>query len=260
LTVSGLLAFVFSLMFFGLIVVFATAGRSRPGVNLREIPAFVKLRRVIGLAVEEGSRIHLTIGRGTITGSESAAAFVSLSMLERMARSTSASDAPPVATAGESSLAILAQDTLRSTYRRVGASEQYDPTEGRLIGLTPFSYAAGTTPIIISEQISTNILIGNFGPEVALITDAGDQSESLTLAGTDNLPAQAILYATANEPLIGEELYASGAYINAGPIHAASLRAQDIIRWFVVALILGGILFKLVGFDDVISNLFAGLM
>ena len=62
--------------------------------------------------------------------------------------------------------------------------------------------------MIFDEAISANLLIGSFGNEVALITSAGERSQTRTLAGTDNLPGQAILYATAHDPLIGEEMYA----------------------------------------------------
>jgi hypothetical protein len=78
---------------------------------------------------------------------------------------------------------------------------------------------------------------------------------SLTLAGTDNLTGQAVLYATAHEPLIGEELYAGGAYLQAGPIHTASLQAQDAIRWLLVGVILIGIVLKVVGLDLVLLDL-----
>ena len=86
--------------------------------------------------------------------------------------------------------------------------------------------------------ISSNLLIGSFSYEVALITSAGERSQTSTLAGTDNLPGQAVLYATAHQPLVGEEMYAGGAYLGAGPMHEASLHAQDVIRWITIGLII----------------------
>jgi len=47
--------------------------------------------------------------------------------------------------------------------------------------------------------------------------------------------------------LVGEELYAAGAYLQAGPLHTASLRAQDTLRWIIVGIILLGALLKFVG-------------
>ena len=91
------------------------------------------------------------------------------------------------------------------------------------------------------------MLIGSFGNEVALITDAAERKEGMTLGGTDNLTGQAVLFATAQEPLIGEESYAGGAYLGAGRMHTASLYVQDIIRWVLIGLIVLGSLLKLFG-------------
>jgi hypothetical protein len=91
-----------------------------------------------------------------------------------------------------------------------------------------------------------------------LLTDGCERSTNKSLAGTDDISAQSILYATADEPLIGEELYAGGAYIEAGPMHIASLRAQDLIRWLLVGFIIVGSLFHLLGLDQAIANLIEG--
>jgi len=257
-TISGLSNLVFILLFFGLIILFAASGRNRPGKELRQIPAFVKLRRAIGLAVEAGSRLHFSLGRGTITGPESAAAFVGLSMVDQMARSASTGDSPPIVTTGDPALAILAQDTLKSAYQDIGLIGQYERTSSQLLGITPFSYAAGALPVVGDKTSANNILVGNFGPEVALLADGSEQSGNLTLAGTDDISAQAILYAMATEPLIGEELYAGGAYVQSNPIHTASLRAQDVMRWLLVGFILGGIVMKLLG-QEALTNLMGGM-
>jgi hypothetical protein len=142
-------------------------------------------------------------------------------------------------------LAVLSQDILRATYRSANSPGLYDPTLGRLSGPTPLSYIAGTLPIIHDEDVSANIILGNFGPEVALLADATEQGNHFTLAGSDSLPAQAALYATAGEPLIGEELFASGASLQTNPFHPASLRAQDVLRWLVLLAILAGAILKL---------------
>jgi len=102
-------------------------------------------------------------------------------------------------------------------------------------------------PVIHDEQISANILTGHFGTEIALLTEAGERSRSLTVAGSDSIPAQAVLYATSDEPLLGEELYAAGAYLGAGGVHSASLRMQDILRWVLVGAIVIGAVLKLLG-------------
>jgi len=240
-----LFGLIFVVVFFGLMLALAILSRTRPVRQFREIPAFTRLRHTIGLAVEAGNRLHLSIGRGNLIGPQSAVAFVGLTVLDRIARSTMVSDRPPVVTSGEGAITVLSQDSLRGAARAIGA--QFDPLRGRLTGLTPFSYVAGALPVIYDEDVGANLFIGSFGSELALLNEAGERAGSLTLAGTDNLSGQAVLYATAEEPLIGEETYASGAYLGAGAMHIASLRTQDILRWVIISLILLGALLKLVG-------------
>ena len=240
-----IVAFITVLIFFGLMLGVAFILRRREAPRLREIPAFKRLHRAIGLAVEDGSRLHISLGRGQMLSRQSAIGYVGLSILDRIGRSTSISDRPPVATSGEGSLGILSQDSQRAAAKYLGVES--DPMWGRVTGLTPLSYAAGTLSFIEEEEIGANLLIGSFGNEVALITDAAERKEGMTLGGTDNLTGQAVMFAAAQEPLIGEETYAGGAYLGAGRMHTASLYAQDILRWVLIGLILIGALLKLFG-------------
>jgi hypothetical protein len=237
---------------FGLVILSAIlmAGlaflRRKSTLAFREIPAFARLRKAIGLAVEEGSRLHISLGRGGLTTPQSAAELAGLEMLRRIVELTSASDRPPVATSGDGAITILSQDALLAS-EQAALSTGYNATAARLTGLTPFSYAAGALPVMQDENVSANVLMGNFGVEVALLTDTAERENTSILAGSDNLSAQAILYASAQDPLIGEELYAAGAYIKARPFHTASLTTQDILRWLIVIGILVGALLKLAG-------------
>ncbi|MDD5468939.1 MAG: hypothetical protein PHS96_14165 [Anaerolineales bacterium] len=244
---STTLGLAFVLLFFILVVAFMVRGRRESGWRLREIRAFQCTGRSIGLAVESGKRLHVSLGRGSVASSTSAPGLVGLSVLERIARATSMSDRPLIATSGDSGLAILSRDALKSAYREVGALDQYLATSGRLSGLTPFSYAAGALPVMYDEESSLNIFLGNFGAEAALMIDASERGGGITLAGSDSLPTQAVIYAAAHEPLIGEEMFAAGAYVQAGPAHLASLRAQDVLRWALVGGILAGAALKLLG-------------
>jgi len=224
-----------------------TLWRRRSPAILRPIDAYERLNRAVGLAVESGTRLHISLGRGNLLTARGGSALAGLAMLRRLAERTSASDRPPVVTSGDASLAILSQDTLHSGYRAAGAEEQYRFSTGRLTGLTPFSYAAGTMPVEHDEYVSANVVIGDLGAESALIAEASDRENSSLIAASDDLSAQAIFYAAAQEPLIGEELFAAGAYVGAGALHEASLQVQDIFRWLIIIAILAGSFLKFLG-------------
>ncbi len=221
--------------------------RRRSPAALRPIAAFEQLNRAVGLAVENGTRLHFSLGRGSLFPARGASALAGLAMLRRLSERTSVSDQPPVVTSGDASLAVLSQDTLQSGYRAAGAEEQYRFTTGRLTGLTPLSFAAGAMPTVQDENVSANVFIGDFGAEAALLTEAAERQNSTLIAASDNLAAQSVFYATSQEPLIGEELFAAGAYVGAGAAHDASLNVQDILRWLIILAILAGSVLKFFG-------------
>jgi hypothetical protein len=142
---------------------------------------------------------------------------------------------------------VLAQDTLRVGYRELNIRGRYHSRLGRLVGATPFSYAAGVMPLLLDGSVSGSGLVGSFGEEIALVTAASQRATAFSLGGSHSLAAQAILYTSADEPLLGEEIYATGAYLGAGPGHLASLHAQDILRWLAILAIFGLALGHLIG-------------
>jgi hypothetical protein len=224
-----------------------TFWRRRTAVSLRSIEAYERLNRSVGLAVENGTRLHISLGRGNFFTARGGSALAGLAMLRRLSERTSVSDRPPVVTSGDASLAILSQDTLQAGYQAAGAQDQYRFTTGRLAGLTPFSYAAGALSTIHDENVSANIVIGNLGAEAALLAEASDRENTSLIAASDDLSAQSVFFASAQEPLIGEELFAAGAYVGAGASHEASLHVQDILRWLIILAIILGSLLKIVG-------------
>jgi hypothetical protein len=213
----------------------------------REIPAFTRLKRALGISVEAGTRLHISLGRGGLQTPDAAPGLAGLAMLRHLAEQTSASDEPPVVSSGAADLSILSRDTLQAGYKSAGAEDLYNPTTGRLTGLTPFSFAAGAIPILQDENVSANIFIGHFGPEIALLTDAAERTNSPAVAAAVDPTAQAVIYASVDDPLVGEELFAAGAYSNAGRAHQASLQVQDVLRWAFILILLGGSALKLFG-------------
>lgn len=229
-----------------LILVF---GLLLPKINLfslRSIPSLKRLRKYVGLTIEDGKCLHISLGNANILGAGNAASLAGLSAVERLAMLSMASDKPPVITSGDGSLMLLSQDVLRYVYRKGNAMAQYDPQRAQLTGTTPFSYAVGAMPVIGQDDVLTSVFVGRFGLESAYLNDAAYQKKSYTLAASDDLTAQAVMFATAQDILIGEELYALPAYLEQDDFHRASLFSQDVLRWILIVVILGGVILEIV--------------
>jgi hypothetical protein len=241
----GFLGIVFILIFLALILFYTWRIRRGAAAGLRAIPAYSRLHQALSQSVEGGERLHLSIGRGTLAGPQSAAGFAGLELVEWLSRFGLLADRPPLVTSGEGALAILTQDLLSAQSGR--RQVQFDPIDARLTGITPLSYAAGSMVLSQEGPVAATMLLGHFGSEAALIAEAGERAGHLTAGGTDDLAGQAVLYAGLQAPVIGEETFAAGAYIGAGPAEVASLFAQDALRWILILAIIAGAMLKLAG-------------
>jgi hypothetical protein len=240
------LGFAVLILFFVLVVVLSLIKRRLP-IELRPMKEFDALRNAVERSVEAGERVHLSLGTGSLIGAESAPGLAGLALLNQVASATRMSDKPVVVTAGDGAMAILAQDSLRSAYQRAGETRRYEATAGRVLGLTPFSYTVGLPTVLETEQVSVHLLLGSFGTEGALAAHFGERQQVFVLGGTDDVPSQALLFTTAKNQLIGEEIFATGAYLSVGPMYRASLHAQDLLRALIVVAVLVGSLWLTLG-------------
>ncbi|MBN2084559.1 MAG: hypothetical protein JW748_04990 [Anaerolineales bacterium] len=236
----ALIAFFLALILAGLILIFHVMRRGRWPV-LRNLPGYESVHSDVGSSVEAGTRVHMAFGEGQIIGVGAEAELAGLSALGKIAQAASVSDRPPVATSSDGVTSLLAQDVMYSTYRQMRVEERFDHDLGRLAGLGPAGYTAGAMLTPREERVSATFLIGAMGAEAALIADTGAQRGSVTAAVTDPV-GQAAVFATTDNPLLGEELFAAGAYLKVNHAHAASLQAQDVLRWAAIAAILLGAL------------------
>jgi hypothetical protein len=89
--------------------------------------------------------------------------------------------------------------------------------------------------------------VGHFGVEAALLAEAAERENTFLIGSSDALSAQAALFASAQEALIGEELFAASTYLDASASNSSSLTIQDVLRWIIILILLVGSGLKLFG-------------
>ena len=229
-----------------MIVAFTALGNrrgARPRV-LRRIDAFQSLPATVGQAVETGRRLHISLGTGMVGSGDTAATVAGLTVLDQISAAAAVSDRPPVVSTSDGTAMLLAQDTLRSVYSRQNALARYDAESAQAVGLSPIAYGAAQTTLASDEAVAGAVLIGSVGSEAVLLAEGGQRAGVTTLAGADSVATQAMLYATADHPLVGEEVFAGGAYIGGQSRFIASLTTQDLARIAITGLIVLGVLFQ----------------
>lgn len=214
------------------------AGRK---VAILPLPALDHLHRQLGRAIESGNPLHVTLGHASLVSQANPTSVAALHVLDHLAEDGCANSTPPLVTVGEGTLLPAAQDSLRHAFQKAGRSGEFDPAQAQFIAAetNTFIYAGGAASLLQHDQVAGNIAVGRFGAELALIAEAANNRKLEQLLGADDPTALAIATAFSENVLVGEEMFAAGAYLEAHPGRLASLQLQDIIRWIVAgALVL----------------------
>jgi hypothetical protein len=205
--------------------------------DLRPISAFDALQGVTARAIETGRSVHISLGMGGITGDTTADSLAGLSTLEYLADQSAAAGVPPIVTIADATLLPLAQDAIRRPYGTDQEEASRAARHVRWIAPEPGAYAAGVMGVLGTEAIDANIMIGYFGDEYLLMGEAAARRNITQVGGTSDPNVLPFVFATADEALIGEEMYAAGAYLTRKPWHIGSLLAQDLVRWVIVFVV-----------------------
>ncbi len=236
-------------------------------IPLRPIAAYDTLKALLAQAAEAGRPVHLSLGIAGIGDQATADTAAGLTVLDYIADRAAVSASPPIVTLADPTALPVAQDVLRRAYQRHGILEEYDSTRARLIAPEPtlgtgyspnpslyasgqrdaFAYAAGTMQLLNQQAVIANVMVGRFGDEFLLLGETGAQRNLNQMGGTSQPGVLPFVYTSVANPLIGEEIYAGGAYLSNRPGHVGSLAAQDAMRWLLIATLLIGILLKTIG-------------
>ncbi|MEN6555104.1 MAG: DUF6754 domain-containing protein [Anaerolineaceae bacterium] len=221
--------------------------RRHPYRNLRKNEALLDAEKLMHEAAEKGLRLTIGLGAGQQTSAPAPANLAGLPVLRLMSRRSVFNDQPAQALAGDGALAALAQLIVRGKYQNAFATELFKPDFAVLAGASPYAYLAGLLPEVNYRANAGVFLFGSQRPEIILAASLAEQKDLPLVAGTDDLSAQAALFATNARLCLGEDALHAGAALETDPGAAASVRAQDWLRVLAVLGLLVGAALKLLG-------------
>ncbi len=205
--------------------------------DLRPILAFNVLKGVTARAIETGRAVHISLGLGGITSDVTADSLVGLSVLEYLSEQSAAAGVPPIITMADPTLLPLAQDAIRRPYGADLEEATRAARHVRWIAPEPAAYAAGVMDTLGAEALDANVMVGAYGDEYLLMGEAAKRREITHIGAASDPNVAPFVFATADQMLMGEDMYAAGAYLAGKPWHIGSLLAQDFMRWSIVIVI-----------------------
>lgn len=231
-----------------LLIVYALRARAGQPIPLRPLGAYEALKEVMGQAVEMGRSVHVSAGLAGLGQATTAETLAGLAVLEYLADQPTVGYVSPVATTADATLLPAAQDALRRGHWLRGYQEKYQAGRGRFVAPGPAPYAAGVAGLLERENLAANVMVGAFGDEFLLMSEPANRKGLLQIGGAANPQALPFVWVSVDHPLIGEEIFAAGAYLSGRPAHLGSPKAHDWVRLLIIAVILVTVFLKTMGF------------
>lgn len=215
---------------------------------LRPIPAFNVLKKQVTESIETGKHIHVAVGTGRMTDATTADTLAGVEVLQYIAGKTATAQTPPLVSVADPVVTLLAQQTMRNATPS-GSEFAANASNVRWISPHPAAYAAGVMGVVAQKNVYSNVMVGKFGDEFLLMSEATQLQETPipTIAASSDPNVLPYVFASAENGIWGEEMFAAGAYLSEKPMHIASVLTQDVVRWGVSVVILGGVILKAFG-------------
>ncbi len=215
--------------------------------KIRRIPALDSIEEAVGRATEMGRPVHFSPGYGEITTSTAPQTFASLDVLGYVVALTARYNTQLIVTCKSPQSFPMIQELVRESYSAAGKPDMFQEDTVRFISEAQFAWAAGVLGIFNREKVAANIMVGYFMAESLLFAEGGAQVGAIQVAGTGNLAQTAFFVAACDYTLIGEELYAGGAYLSQDTSKVGNLAGQDIVKLLTIAFIILGTILATAG-------------
>jgi hypothetical protein len=213
---------------------------------IRPIPGLSAVDEAIGRATEMGRPILFVAGLG---GSSEVATLAAFTLLGRVGLKTAEYQSSLIVPCYDPIVMTIAQEIVKSSYLSAGRPESFRQDDVFFVTQDQFSYTAAVNGIMLRELPATNFYIGKFYAESLVLAETGNLAGSIQIAGTDEITQIPFFVAACDYTLIGEELYASSAYLSQEPPLLGTLKAQDYAKAVTVIVLILGVIAALLHQD-----------
>jgi hypothetical protein len=233
-------ALILFIVFCTLVLTFINLARRGGSLYIRRIAGLNAIDEAVGRATELGKKVLYVPGIMSIDENQTIASLAVLGHVARMtARYGTDLDVPnkdPLTFAS-------ARETVREAYTEEGRPDLYTESIVHYVTYDQFAYTASVSGIMMRERPAANFLIGSFYAESLLLAETGQSSGAIQIAGTAEVAQLPFFVCACDYTLMGEELYAAGAYLSREPAQMGSIKGQDITKavvglYMIVATIL----------------------
>ena len=202
---------------------------------LRPIPGLKAVEEAVGRSTEMGKPVLYVPGIMDMDQVETVAGVIILGHVSKMTARYETSLNVPVS---RSIVMKAGREMVRESYTMEGRPDLFQDDMVHYLTDDQFAYAAGVNGIMVREKPAACLYMGKFYAESLILAETGNSIGAIQIAGTAS-QAQIPFFVTACDyTLIGEEFFAASAYLSQKPELLGGLKGQDMLKAFVMAVIL----------------------
>lgn len=211
--------------------------------KIRKLPGLDAIDEAVGRATEMGRPVVASHGIAGYEDYFAPQTAAGMSVLGYVSRLCAKYDTELLVPCRYSALVPVAQEIVQQAYIAEGKPEAYKPDNVMFLSDEQFAYSIGYMGLMTREKVAANIMIGAYWAESLQLAETGFIAGAIQVAGTANYHQIPFFVVCTDYCLIGEEIFAAGAYLSKDPVLTGSLAGQDVGRLITeILIILGTIL------------------
>ncbi len=226
------------------VVILVSIYRAKSGQapHVREIAGIMAIEEALGRAAEMGKPVHYTFGIGGLIKAEGPQTLAALSILTHVSTLAAKYDVRLIVTLSQPEVLPVATDVVKQALLTEGKSDLFREDTVRYLSSNQFAYAAAVMGILQREGAAANIMMGYYGGESLLLSEAGHEGGGIQISGTANISQVPYFVASCDYTLIGEELFVGAAVLSQDAVQLGSVAGQDLIKAVIWFLAMAGII------------------
>ncbi len=232
--------FLLIILFVGPVLFFIRRAKKGQEIYIRRIPGIDAIDDTVGRAVELGRPISFS---SALTGI-GPLYYACLGVLRHIARRVAKFNAQLFVPSGDPESLILADAVVQGAYRAEKRESLYDPSSLRYLSGEQFAFSSGYMGLIQRHNVGGAFLFGSFAAESLILAEAAERIGAVQVAATGETSQIPFFITVCDYTLLGEELFAAGAYLSKDPVQIGSLRGQDFAKLVIIFLVVAGIVQK----------------
>ncbi|KPL03727.1 MAG: hypothetical protein AMJ73_05635 [candidate division Zixibacteria bacterium SM1_73] len=235
---------IFLIFFFAIIIYFIDRAKKGKSLFIRRIAGLDAIEEAVGRATEMGKPVLFIPGIEDIDQIQTVAAMI---ILGNVAKMVAAYDTPLFVPICRPMVVPVAEERVKEGYASAGRPDAYNRDNVRYISDEQFAYAAGVQGIMLRDRPAANLMFGSFFAESLMLAETGFLTGAIQVAGTANIHQLPFFVVACDYTIIGEELFASSAYLSKEPKLLGSLKGSDLTKAIIIGILALGAILETLG-------------